>query len=138
MTDEEREKLCAQLRYMHNEWYCDHCDLEPCETAADEIERLAKRVAELEAMPPELDVQMTNFRQKAEECYAAFKETYDPAEAAAADAYNEAANEIERLVKENGQLKDIIHQMNCDLMEAKRYDMRDWHDALERGRKNPI
>jgi hypothetical protein len=40
MTDEEREKLCTQLRYMYNEWYCDHCDLEPCETAADEIERL--------------------------------------------------------------------------------------------------
>jgi hypothetical protein len=30
----------------------------------------------------------------------------------------DAAKEIERLEKENGQLKDIIHQINCDLMEA--------------------
>jgi hypothetical protein len=44
MTDEERKKLCADLRYMYNEWYCDHCDLEPCDEAADEIERLAEEL----------------------------------------------------------------------------------------------
>jgi hypothetical protein len=38
-----------------------------------------------------------HFRQKAEECSAEFKQSHDPAEAAAAYAYNEAAGEIERM-----------------------------------------
>lgn len=36
----------------------------------------------------------------------------------------DAATEIEHLAKA--------------LKEAKRHDMRDWYDALDRGRKNPI
>jgi hypothetical protein len=33
---------------------------------------------------------------------------------------------------------DELERLAAALKEAKRHDMRDWHDALERGRKNPI
>jgi hypothetical protein len=39
MTDEERQKLCAELR-LHMEYY----GMEFCKEAADEIERLAKEL----------------------------------------------------------------------------------------------
>jgi hypothetical protein len=33
---------------------------------------------------------------------------------------------------------DELDRLSAELTEAKRFDMRDWYDALERGRKNPI
>jgi len=52
MTDEERQKLCEELRTYDD-------DLDPwaiCAEAADEIERLAKELAEARAKIDELEL----------------------------------------------------------------------------------
>ena len=52
MTDEERQKLCKWLRFVSEEhWWADQC-----EEAADEIERLAKELAEASAKIDELEL----------------------------------------------------------------------------------
>lgn len=47
MNEEERKKLCADLRRKH------YGNSRLRHEAANEIERLANRVAELEALPPD-------------------------------------------------------------------------------------
>jgi hypothetical protein len=52
MTDEERQKLCEQLRAVSSEDFEQRLPYSPtgglCAKAADEIERLARRVSVLE------------------------------------------------------------------------------------------